>query len=220
LKTKVYLEVTKRRTFACAVDWPGWCRAGKTQDEALENLVAYAARYRGAMGKSAEKLRPPESVTELDVVERLTGNATTEFGAPGVIPDMDRQPIEDTELDSLLELASAAWKSFDRAASKAKGKKLGPSGPRGGGRSVAKMVGHVAEADGAYVRAIGGSAKEGSDWKSVQKEFREACYARAHGELPDKGPRGGERWPARYAIRRSAWHALDHAWEIEDRLEG
>jgi hypothetical protein len=38
------------------------------------------------------------------------------------------------------------------------------------------------------------------------------------GELPDFGPRGGERWPALFAIRRSAWHALDHAWEIEDRL--
>jgi hypothetical protein len=24
-------------------------------------------------------------------------------------------------------------------------------------------------------------------------------------------------WPVRYAARRTAWHALDHAWEIEDR---
>ena len=30
---------------------------------------------------------------------------------------------------------------------------------------------------------------------------------------------GGERWPALFAVRRSAWHALDHAWEIEDRLD-
>jgi hypothetical protein len=26
-------------------------------------------------------------------------------------------------------------------------------------------------------------------------------------------------WPPRYAARRIAWHALDHAWEIEDRSE-
>ena len=26
-------------------------------------------------------------------------------------------------------------------------------------------------------------------------------------------------WGQRYAVRRSAWHALDHAWEIEDRSE-
>jgi hypothetical protein len=35
--------------------------------------------------------------------------------------------------------------------------------------------------------------------------------------IPEKGPRGGARWSARYFVRRSAWHVLDHAWEIEDR---
>jgi hypothetical protein len=38
------------------------------------------------------------------------------------------------------------------------------------------------------------------------------------GELAERGPRGGIRWPARYYVRRAAWHVLDHAWEIEDRL--
>jgi hypothetical protein len=37
-------------------------------------------------------------------------------------------------------------------------------------------------------------------------------------------PNGGtppvpKGWPPRYAARRIAWHALDHAWEIEDRSE-
>jgi len=53
----------------------------------------------------------------------------------------------------------------------------------------------------------------------VESAFIEALHAKVRGELPAKGPRGGDRWPARYAIRRSAWHALDHAWEIEDRSE-
>jgi len=26
-----------------------------------------------------------------------------------------------------------------------------------------------------------------------------------------------QSWPARYAVRRLAWHVMDHAWEIEDR---
>ena len=26
-------------------------------------------------------------------------------------------------------------------------------------------------------------------------------------------------WTARYAARRIAWHALDHAWEMEDRSD-
>jgi hypothetical protein len=35
--------------------------------------------------------------------------------------------------------------------------------------------------------------------------------------LPAAGPRGGKIWSVRYFVRRTAWHALDHAWEIEDR---
>ena len=51
----------------------------------------------------------------------------------------------------------------------------------------------------------------------VHEAFVEALAAKVRGELPERGPRGGERWPAAFAIRRTAWHALDHAWEIEDR---
>ena len=34
----------------------------------------------------------------------------------------------------------------------------------------------------------------------------------------DGTPPDGGKWPPRYAARRIAWHALDHAWEIEDRV--
>ena len=45
------------------------------------------------------------------------------------------------------------------------------------------------------------------------KAFREAILAglEAAGEET--------KWPPRYAARRIAWHALDHAWEIEDRSD-
>ena len=36
--TRVYLEKGKTWTFACAVDWPGWCRRGKGAQEALDVL--------------------------------------------------------------------------------------------------------------------------------------------------------------------------------------
>ena len=218
MRTRVYLELSKRRTFAGAVDWPGWTRAGKTENDALYALVAYGERYRESIGGRAGGIGLPSTTADLEIVERLAGNATTEFGAPGVIPDVDRAQVTDVELAHLLDLLAGAWDAFASSAKRAAGKELGPSGPRGGGRSLARMVAHVAEADAAYVRAVGGSAEDGTDWNSVQEAFRQACIARAHGELPDKGPRGGERWPARYAIRRSAWHALDHAWEVEDRL--
>jgi hypothetical protein len=35
---------------------------------------------------------------------------------------------------------------------------------------------------------------------------------------PVADPRQTKRpWSPRFFVRRSAWHALDHAWEIEDR---
>jgi hypothetical protein len=54
-------------------------------------------------------------------------------------------------------------------------------------------------------------------WKDARAAILEGLAASAAGKLPAKGPRGGSRWTARYFVRRVAWHALDHAWEIEDR---
>ncbi len=217
---KVYLEAAKRRTFAVAVDWPGWARSGKTDDEALASLLAYGERYEKSIGTAAADLKLPATVAGFTVVERLPGNATTEFGAPGVIPELDRARASDSELDRLIELLKASWRAFDRAASKAKGNDLAPSGPRGGGRALAKIIAHVAGAEAGYTGAVGGKARESDALPEIQKAFVDAVRARNAGELPDRGPRGGERWPARFAIRRSAWHALDHAWEVEDRDSG
>lgn len=214
---KVYLEVGAKKAFASAVDWPGWSRGGKTDDEALDNLLAYDERYAAAVGVPPSKLGP-RARAKIDVVERLPGNATTDFGAPGVVPDLDRAPISGERLNELIARLEACWSSFDKAAVKARGHELGPSGPRGGGRTLDKMVAHVIEAQAGYLAAVGGKVRAGAAWTDTRRDFRAALAQRSRGELPEVGPRGGKRWPAPYAIRRSAWHALDHAWEIEDRL--
>ncbi len=41
----VYLELGSKRVFAAAVDWPGWCRSGKDERQALDALLAAAPRY-------------------------------------------------------------------------------------------------------------------------------------------------------------------------------
>jgi hypothetical protein len=41
----VCLEITPKQTFASALDWPGWCRAGQDESAALETLASYAERY-------------------------------------------------------------------------------------------------------------------------------------------------------------------------------
>jgi hypothetical protein len=215
---KVYLETGERKSFATSVDWVGLARSGKTPDDALAALVEYAPRYLATMAEAAAGLIAPSSVEGIKILARLPGNKTTDFGAPDAILPADRKALSQRDLDAAIESLRAAWSAFAAAAKRAGGRDLAPSGPRGGGRSVEKMTGHVHEAQVAYVSAVGGKSKAGASWSEVEREFVAAIVARNKGELPDVGPRGGERWPAMFAIRRSAWHALDHAWEIEDRL--
>jgi len=221
-RVPVYLEVTRKRTFAGAVEWPGWCRSGKTPELALEALVAYADRYAAVVAHSRVGFERPGSVDDLEVVERLTGNATTEFGAPGVPPKADARPLPPAELKRQGAILEASWRAFDRAAEAAHGVEL-TKGPRGGGRDVPKMVDHVFEAEEGYVGALGSrpprlpaaTAKKRS--AALRASAVAALAALAAGK-PLADPRNTKRpWSSRFYVRRSAWHALDHAWEIEDR---
>lgn len=209
---QVYLEVGPRRVFAGAVAWPGWCRSARDEAGALDALLVYAPRYRSAIAGARAGFKVPP---ELEVVERLEGNATTDFGVPGVPPAIDREPLDGRERKRQIRVLRASWSAFDDAAEAARGSTL-RKGPRGGGRSLAKIVEHLFEADRGYLGVVGGRY-DGKDMDELRDAFVDALEARARGDLPDRGPRGGKRWGARYAIRRSAWHALDHAWEIEDR---
>jgi hypothetical protein len=47
-------------------------------------------------------------------------------------------------------------------------------------------------------------------------EPRELIVAALRG-ASDGSPLRPKGWPPRYAAARIAWHALDHAWEIQDR---
>lgn len=219
MKIRLAIDSGEKRAFATAVDWPGWSRSGKTRDEALTRLLEYGARYKKSLGRAASTLTPPQSVDDLEVVATVSGDKNADYGVPHATVKPDLAPISQAQLDDQVKLLEAAWKAFADAAAAARGKTLA-AGPRGGGRSLSKIVEHVHEADRlAYIVSLGAQAPPSSASRDeVEAAFVEALHAKVRGELPEKGPRGGERWSARYAIRRSAWHALDHAWEIEDRL--
>jgi hypothetical protein len=218
----VYLEVGTRRVFAGAVEWPGWCRAAKTEEAALKALVDYTARYAAALGSASRGLAKPKTVSDLHVVQRVKGDATTEFGAPGQAPKADGRPLDAAELKRQIKLWRAAGAAFDAAAAAAKGKALA-KGPRGGGRELDAIVAHVFDAEGSYLRLIGGkfTPAKGRSAAKAMPELRdavvEALTASARGQPPAFPRRVDRYWSARYFVRRSAWHALDHAWEIEDR---
>src|SRR6266496_2365605 len=90
--TAVYLEVGSKRVFACAPDWPGWCRSGRTEELALETLAAYAPRY-AVVAEQAGIAFPAGDGGSLRVVERLLGSGTTDFGAIGAVAASDAEPL-------------------------------------------------------------------------------------------------------------------------------
>jgi hypothetical protein len=221
-KLNVYLEIGSRRTFAAALDWPGWCRMGRDEAAALQALFDYAPRYLSVLRPAGMDFRMPGSVTDFVILERLSGSTTTDFGAPDRAPSGDAAPVDDVELQRLQALLKACWQAFDSTLEAAQGKVL-RSGPRGGGRSLDGIAEHVLGGEMAYLTALGGKAAPSDSDLSPAEQSRRAILrtleASAHGEIPAYGPRGGKRWLPRYFVRREAWHVLDHVWEIEDRLE-
>ena len=217
----VTIEAMPKRAFATAVDWPGWSRAGKTEELAIEALATAAPRYAAVAREAGEagEAFPPQAgdPDRYEVVERTGGGTGTEFGIPSAITDLDRRPLTADEAARLARLVEAAWAVFDRVGAGAPAELR--KGPRGGGRDRDKMIGHVVEADWYYAREIG--------IKQAQPDpaDRAAIVAARRAVLDvlrqpsDGSPLAGRKWTARYAARRIAWHALDHAWEMEDRSE-
>ncbi len=220
----VYQEIGKQRIFAGAMDWPGWCRSGRDEGAALDALAEYGARYGQALRGARLGFRAPAEAAVFSVVERLKGNATTDFGAPGIPPSPDAQPMDPEDLRRSLAILKACWRAFDKAVVTATGRDL-RKGPRGGGRELEEIARHVLDADAGYLRSLGWAFKpdEKSEYAVERERTRratcDALAAAARGELARRGPRGGLRWTPRYFVRRVAWHVLDHAWEIEDRAD-
>lgn len=215
----IVLEVGKARTFASALDWPGWSRSGRDEAAALAALLDYAPRYAAVLAGHARGFRAPRTLAGLDVIERVPGNATTDFGAPGLPAAVEAQAVTSRELTRLAAILHACWAAFDAAAGTAEGVTL-RTGPRGGGRDLVAMREHVHGGHAGYTTALGGVSPRGGGIEAVREAFTAALHARARSEIADHGPRGGSRWSPRYAARRAAWHILDHTWEIEDRAGG
>jgi hypothetical protein len=208
----VYVEVGDKRVFASAMDWPGWTRAGKDEKSAIEALSAYAPRY--AVVPKAARIAFPAGTPAFKIVERVKGNATTDFGAPAMPASRDVHPLSAKEAERICELLAAAWKVFDAAVAKAPVELR--KGPRGGGRDRDKIADHVMGAEGAYTPKLGLTLKPPRRGDAAGlRAWRKAILDAIRGFAGK--PQSAERWPPRYFARRTAWHLLDHAWEIEDR---
>ena len=208
---RVVIETGSKKVFASAIDWPGWIRSGKTEDEALAALRAYAERYL-RVADTAGLTGLPDA---FDVVERLPGAGATDFGVPEKVGDTDREPLSTVECERQLVLLRACWEVFEDVVANVSAELR--KGPRGGGRDRDKIIDHVIQADRSYGRQIGVRTPpfDSFDADAVQSHH-DAIYA-AIPALRDGEPGRPNGWPVRYFIRRAAWHVMDHAWEMEDK---
>jgi hypothetical protein len=210
---EVFIESGSKRVFASALDWPGWARSGKTEEEAVAAVADYLPRYAQIVQRAG--LTAPAGT--LIVIERHQGRAkNADFGALGEIAQADRRPLAAADGARLASLLEAAWSAFDRTAATAPAQLR--KGPRGGGRDTAQIVAHVEGGEVAYARKTG---------VSLAKDDRAAADAPARLRAlladalrhPDELVTPANGWPPRYAARRTGWHVLDHLWEIEDKSE-
>ena len=209
-------EAGAKKAFAWAIDWPGWARGGKTPELARAALIGYAPRYAAVAAVAGLEL-PDVDEGLFDIADSVPGGSGTDFGVPSSITDADRRQVTAPEAERLAALIAAAWKVFDRVADGAP--ETLRKGPRGGGRDRDKMISHVIDADHAYAREIDVRLPEPHFGEREAVQAERAAMLEVLRRPSDGGPLAGRRWTQRYAVRRIAWHALDHAWEMEDRSD-
>jgi hypothetical protein len=201
----VVIETGQKRVFASALYFPGWSRSGRSEDDAIAALVAAVDRY--AVVAALAGVTVPGTV-DVRVIERVPGNATTDFGAPAIPAASESQVGTAAQRTRRTALVQACWQYFDSIAGHAPEELR--KGPRGGGRDTSKVIEHVHGAEDAYKGKLG--IRGVKDPAEIRALMIDAIIS---GRSPDKVG----QWPAAYAARRIAWHVLDHAWEIEDRSQ-
>ena len=177
----------------------------------MQALIDYEARYRLIAQRARQDFAPGNLV----VVERLQGDANTAWGVPSVLASAETSPIDATTAERHVALLCASWDMLEEvvAASPAELRK----GPRGGGRDRDEIRRHVIEAERVYARKIGVrhqpfEMNDASALKAMREEIAAVLSKPSSGE-----PLVSGGWNASYAVRRMAWHVVDHIWEIEDR---
>ena len=206
-----------KKMVAVATDWPGLERGAKTGEAAIERLLSYVPRYAPVAklaGMEAE-FATGTTGSAVDVVERYPGTGSTDFwGISFGFSSIDQQAVSAEALERELTLMQACWTFFDGVRSRVSAELQ--RGPRGGGRDRDRIVRHVLfnEQDWAP-RDRPQEDQEAILTEEGLKAHREA-YCNAIRELHSQN-KMARKWPLRYLIRHTAFHTLDHSWEMEDK---
>jgi len=203
-----------KKVVAVAPDWPGLERGAKTEEAAIERVQSYLPRYAPVAtlaGMGAEFA----AITTLDVIERYPGAGSTDFwGISFAFSSIDRQAMSSEELDRELTLMRACWAFFDDVRSRVSAEMQ--RGPRGGGRDRDHIVRHTVAVEADWAKKLGVDTPQGTMLTDKRLNVHRDAYCNAIRALHFQS-KMARTWPLRYLIRHTAFHTLDHAWELEDK---
>ncbi len=205
-----------KKAVAFAVDWPGWSRGAKTPELALGLLESYRERYR-PVAVAAEMADEFDAAGPLDVIEDRVGASSTDFWGISFSPSsFEHEPMDDTETDRKIELLRACWGLFDGVAARVSAEMR--KGPRGGGRDRDGIIRHTIRTESEdFAKRLGLRVPEGAALTPKGlRDYREAYVAAMRAYNAGEGKRM-RSWNLPFLIRHSAFHTMDHAWEMNDK---
>jgi hypothetical protein len=216
---RVTLEIGPKgkKVVAVAPDWPGLERGAKTGEDAKERLRSYIPRYL-QVAKLAELDAEFRTVKTVKVVEQYPGTGSTDFwGISFAFSSIDKQGMLGDVLERELTLMRACWAFFDEVRGRVSADMQ--KGPRGGGRDRDHIVRHTFAAEQDWARMIGVLTPDGAMLTGKGLKSHRDAYCQAIRDYHSQGKLAGKmaKWPLRYLIRHTAFHTLDHAWEMEDK---
>ncbi|MBA2337981.1 MAG: hypothetical protein H0V96_09550 [Acidimicrobiia bacterium] len=205
-----------KRVVAFAIDWPGWSRGAKTAEAAVDTLEAYRARYR-TVARHAGLESEFDAAGALDIVEDEVGVGSTDFwGISFAASSLEQGPMPDEELERKLALLEAAWRVFDDVGARVSPEMM--KGPRGGGRDRDEIIAHTFGTEGGdFAKKIGVPTPREVMLTPKGLRTHRQRYLAAFREYNEAGKKAGRSWTLPFLLRHTAYHVLDHAWEMEDK---
>jgi hypothetical protein len=214
LRVTVEIGLKGKKVAAFAPDWPGLERGAKTEEEVLARLESYLPRY-AQVAKLAGMDAAFAASTQLEIVERYPGVGSTDFwGIPFAFSSIDQQAMASDELERELTLMQACWAFFDAARYRVSAEMQ--KGPRGGGRDRDQIVRHVFHTEMDWAKKLGLPMPDTAHLTEAVVRSHRETYCTAIRAFHAQG-KTARTWPLRYLIRHTAYHTMDHAWEMEDK---
>ena len=217
VRTVIEHGAKDKRSVAFSLDWPGWSRGAKTAQVALETLESYRERYRPIAGL-AGMAREFDAAGPLEIVEDKVGTGSTDFWGISFSPSATEQgPMGDVEFERAITLLRASWAFFDDVAARVSAEMR--KGPRGGGRDRDRIISHTIRTESEdFATRVGLRIPEGAALSpDGLRRHRETYVAAMRAYNAGKVEKRMKSWTLPFLIRHSAFHTLDHAWEMEDK---